>query len=67
MYDYSNVFLLETNPYTRETSTFNGKLERTQMRAIMTPMEWIRAYEREKENDIIEMFDSNGDPMFGDP
>ena len=32
----------------------------------MTQVEWIRAYEREKEKDFIEMFDSNGEPMFDD-
>jgi hypothetical protein len=37
------------------------------MPAIMTPTKWLRAYEREKEKDIIEMFDSNGEPMFDDP
>ena len=30
----------------------------------MTPAEWLRAYEREKEKDLIEMLDSNGEPMF---
>jgi hypothetical protein len=35
----------------------------------MTPVEWLRAYEREKEKEkeIIEMFDSNGEPVFDDP
>ena len=33
----------------------------------MTPSEWLRAYEREKEKEFIEMFDSNGEPMFDDP
>ena len=33
----------------------------------MTPAEWLRAYEREKEKEFIEMFDSNGEPMFDDP
>ena len=32
----------------------------------MTPVEWLRAYEREKEKDFIEIFDSNGEPMFDD-
>jgi hypothetical protein len=32
----------------------------------MTPTEWLRAYEREKEKDITKMFDSNGEPMFDD-
>jgi hypothetical protein len=35
--------------------------------AIMTPLEWLRTYEREKEKEIIEMFDSNEDPIFNDP
>jgi hypothetical protein len=46
------VFLPEEHPYRRETSSFNGKPERTQRPAIMTPKEWLRAYEREKEKDI---------------
>ena len=33
----------------------------------MTPSEWIRAYERGKEKEFIEIFDSNGEPMFDDP
>jgi hypothetical protein len=33
----------------------------------MTPIEWLRTYERDKEKDIKEMFDSNGEPMFDDP
>ena len=32
----------------------------------MTPAEWLRAYEREKEKEFIEIFDSNGEPMFDD-
>ena len=32
----------------------------------MTLVEWLRAYEREKEKEFIEMFDSNGEPMFDD-
>ena len=32
----------------------------------MTPVEWRRAYEREKEK-FIEIFNSNGEPMFDDP
>ena len=34
---------------------------------ITTPVEWIKAYEREKEKEFIEMFDSDGEPMFDDP
>ena len=33
----------------------------------MTPAKWLRAYERDKEKELIEMFDSNGEPMFDDP
>ena len=33
----------------------------------MTPTEWLKAYEREKEREFSEMFDSNGEPMFDDP
>jgi hypothetical protein len=32
----------------------------------MTPAGWLRAYEREKEKEITEMLDSNGEPMFDD-
>ena len=32
----------------------------------MTPAEWIRECEREKEKEITEMFNSNGEPMFND-
>ena len=67
VYDCSRVFLLEEHPYRKETSTFNGKLERTHRPPIMTLAEWLRAYEREKEKEFIEMFDSNGEPMFDDP
>ena len=28
----------------------------------MTPAEWLRAYEREKEKEFTEMFNSNGEP-----
>jgi hypothetical protein len=52
VYDCSRVFLPEEHPYRRETSTFNGKLERTQRPTIMTPTEWLREYEREKEKEI---------------
>jgi hypothetical protein len=52
VYDCSRVFLPEEHPYRRETSTFNGKPERTQRPAIMTPTEWLRAYEREKEKEF---------------
>ena len=36
------------------------------MFAIMTPIEWLRVYEREKEKEFAKMFDSNEDPMFDD-
>jgi hypothetical protein len=39
MYDKSRVFLPEQHPYRRATSTFNGKPERDQRPAIMTPKE----------------------------
>lgn len=32
----------------------------------MTSVEWIREYEREKK-EFVEMFDSNGEPIFDDP
>ena len=48
MYKYSRVFLPKEHPYRRETSAFNGKPERTQRPTIMTPAEWLRAYERER-------------------
>ena len=66
MYDFSRVFLPEDHPYRRVASAFNGKWERTQRPPITTPVEFLRAYEREKEKDI-EMFDSNRKPMFDDP
>ena len=66
MYDYSRVFLPDEHPYIREAYAFNGKQERTQRPAITKPAEWIRAYERDKEV-LIEILDSNGEPMFDDP
>jgi len=39
MYDFSRVFLPEYHPYRRATYAFNGKPERTQRSAIMTPTE----------------------------
>ena len=33
----------------------------------LTPAESLREYEREKEKEFIEMFNSNGEPMFDDP
>jgi len=47
MYDCSRVFLPEEHLYRRAISAFNGKLERlTQRPEVMTPAEWLRAYER---------------------
>ena len=57
VYDCSRVFLPEEHPYRRETYYFNGKWERTQRPPIMTPDDCLRAYEREKEKEFIEMFD----------
>jgi len=54
------------HPYRRATFAFNGKLERAQRIAILTPIEWLRVYERENERDITKIFNSNGDPMFDD-
>lgn len=62
VYDFSRVFLLLEHPYKRATSAFNGKIERTQRPAITTPVEWLRAYERENEKEFAKMFDSNGEP-----
>ena len=68
VYDFSWEFLPEEQPYRRAASAFiNGKQERTQRPPIMKPIEFLRAYEREKEKEFIEMFDSNGKPMFDDP
>ena len=67
VYHYSRVFLQEEHTYRIATFTFNGKLERTQRPPITTLAEWLRAYEREKDKEFIEMFDSNGEPMFDDP
>ena len=37
------------------------------MPKIMTLVNWLREYDREKENEIADMFDSNGKPMFNYP
>ena len=66
VYDFSRVFLQENHPYRRVTSTFNGKLEQTQMPEIMTSDDQLRAYDREEEKEIAEMFNSNGEHMFDD-
>ena len=66
MYDFCRVFLLEKHPYRRLASTFNGKPERTQMPKIMTPTNYLREYDREKEKEIVDMFNSNEETMFDD-
>ena len=66
VYDCFRVFLLEEHPYGRASYSFKGKRERTQRPPITTPAEWLRAYDREKEKEFIEMFNSNGKPMFDD-
>jgi hypothetical protein len=59
--------LLEDHPYRRVAYDFNGKPERTQRPEIMTPTDWNRAYDTVKEKETVELFDSNGEPMFDDP
>ena len=66
MYDCSKAFLLEDHPYRRVASDFNGKPERTQRPKIMTPTNYIRAYDIENEKEFVELFDSNGEPLFND-
>jgi hypothetical protein len=66
VYDYSKVFLLEDHPYTRVTFAFNGKIERTQRPEIIKLKDWIREYDTEKEKEMVESFDSNGEPVFDD-
>ena len=66
MYELSRVFLPENHPYRIASSAFNGKLERTQTFKIMTPTYSLRAYDREKEKKIADMFDSNGEYMLDD-
>jgi hypothetical protein len=62
------VFLQEDHPYRRVASSFNGKPNRTRrVPKIMTPTDWIRAYDTMKEKKMEKLFDSNGEPMFGDP
>jgi hypothetical protein len=60
-------FLLGDHPYIKSTSTFIGKLARTWRHDIMSLVEWIRAYDTEKEKENIELFDANGEPMFDYP
>ena len=45
VYECSRVFFLENHADRRETSTLNGKLERTKMPKIMTPTDCLRAYD----------------------
>jgi hypothetical protein len=33
----------------------------------MTPTYWTREYDKEKEKEMIKLFDSNGETMFDDP
>ena len=42
---------LDDHPYKRVASTFNGKSKRTQRPKTMTPIDWIRAYDIEKEKE----------------
>jgi hypothetical protein len=67
VYDCSRVFLLKYHPYRRDASSLNGKLKRTQRPKIMTPIDWNRAYATEKEKEMTELVDSNGEPMFDEP
>jgi hypothetical protein len=66
VYDCLRVFLPKDHPYRRVASTFNGKLEKTWRLEIMTLVDWIGAYGTEKENEMEELFDSNGEPVFDD-
>ena len=54
VYEYSRVFPPEDHPYRRVASAFNGKQERTQRPKTMTPSDWIRAYDIEKEKYFLE-------------
>ena len=67
VYDFSRVFLLENHPYRILTSTFNGKPKRTQIPEIMSSSNWLRAYDKDKEKEIVEILNSIGEPMFDDP
>jgi len=67
VYNCSRVFLLEDHPYRRVASNFNGKPKRTQRPEIMTPTNWNREYDTDKEKEMEKVFDSNGEPMFYDP
>ena len=52
MYDFSRLFLPENYPYKRASFAFNGKPERTETPKIMTSIEWLREYDREKEKEL---------------
>ena len=67
MHKFFRAFFPKNHPYRRATYAFNGKLERTQTPKIMTSTDQLRDYDREKEKEITEIFDSNGEPMFDDP
>jgi hypothetical protein len=67
VYECSRVFLLEDHPYRRVSYYFNGNPERTQRPAIMTTIYWNRAYDKKKEKEMAQFFDSNGETMFDDP
>ena len=67
VYYLSRVFLQENHPYSREPSSFNAKPERTEMPEIMTSTDWLRENDRDKDKEIDDMFDSNGQPIFDDP
>jgi hypothetical protein len=60
----SRVFLPKNHPCKRVASAFNGKIERRL--EIMTPTNWIRTCDTEKEKEMENLFDSNGELMFDD-
>ena len=67
VYNFSRVFIQEDHPYRRVASTFNGKPKRTQRTKINSLVDWIRAYDTEKENEFSEFFDLKRKPLFDDP
>jgi hypothetical protein len=66
MHDCLREFLPLDHPYKSVAFYLNGKPKRTQRPEIMTSSDWIRAYDTKKEKEMIELFDSNGEPMFDD-
>ena len=66
VYDFSRVFLLENHSYRRARYAFNGKRERTKNPEIMTLTDWLKAYDKEKEKEYIELFYSNVQPVIDD-